>query len=250
MQNVNYQAITWDLVWKSNQEKSSYSLNEWRDERADDKIGYFIQSGLIFRPGEKILDAGCGDGSILFAVRNHFNITIIGADFSEEALVSVRKNSLRKGHDIESHKADTRSLPFDGNSLDKIFSLGVVEHLPDPGNAVKELARCLKPNGVLVLMTPNKFSFGRVDRLVKSLLRIWKFGFQDEFSPEELAIMAQEVGLTIIKTDVVRRKRFKNDSLSFKLIYIFDSVIGSVVPKWGFYSYVFATKTTEVGCLK
>lgn len=49
MQEINYQEMAWDLVWKNNEEKSSYSLNQWRDERADDKIGYFIQSGLIFR---------------------------------------------------------------------------------------------------------------------------------------------------------------------------------------------------------
>ena len=170
MLKVNFQEITWDQVWKNNEEKSSYSLNEWRDERADDKIGYFIQSGMVFNPGEKVLDAGCGDGSILFSLRNHFNISIIGADFSEEALVNARKNSIRKGFPLESHKADTRNLPFENGALDKIFSLGVVEHLPNPSEAVLELARCLKQNGVLVLMTPNKFSFGRIDRLIKKIV--------------------------------------------------------------------------------
>ena len=186
MQEINYQEMTWNLVWKNNEERSSYSLNLWRDERADDKIGYFIQSGLTFKPGDRVLDAGCGDGSILFALKNHFDISIVGADFSEEALVNAGKNSIRKGFALESHKADTRNLPFPDMSIDKIFSLGVVEHLPNPENAVSELARCLKPGGVLVLMTPNKFSFGRIDRLVKSFFNIWKFGHQDEFSPEEL----------------------------------------------------------------
>lgn len=247
MQEMNYQELTWNLVWKSNKEKSSYSHNEWRDERADDKVGYFIQSGLIFKPGERVLDAGCGDGSILFALKNHFDVSIVGADFSEEALANAGKNSIRKGYALESHKADTRELPFQDNSIDKIFSLGVVEHLPNPENAVNELARCLKPNGVLVLMTPNKFSFGRIDRLVKSFFGLWKFGHQDEFSPKELSDMALRSGLQILKTDVVRRKRFKNDSTAFKLIFIFDSILGALIPDWGFYSYVYATKTSELG---
>lgn len=247
MQEINYQEITWNLVWKNNEEKSSYSLNQWRDERADDKIGYFIQSGLVFKPGERVLDAGCGDGSILFALKNHFDISIVGADFSEEALVNAGKNSIRKGYALESHKADTRNLPFQDMSIDKIFSLGVVEHLPNPESAVNELARCLKPGGVLVLMTPNKFSFGRIDRLVKTFFKIWKFGHQDEFSPKELSYMALNSGLQIFKTDVVRRKRFKNDSTAFKLIFIFDSIFGAFIPGWGFYSYVYATKTSELG---
>ena len=245
MLKVNFQEITWDLVWKNNQEKSSYSLTEWRDERADDKVGYFIQCGLVFREGEKILDAGCGDGSILFAIKDHFNVSIIGADFSEEALVNARKNSIRKGYPLESHKADTRDLPFENSSLDKIFSLGVIEHLQNPSDAINELSRCLKPNGILVLMTPNKFSFGRIDRLIKKLFRLWKFGHQDEFSTKELSIMVEKAGLTVIKTDVLRRKKFKNDSLAFKLIFIFDSCFGALAQGWGFYSYVYATKVSS-----
>lgn len=248
MQNLNYQEMTWDLVWKNDKKKNSYSMNEWRDERADDKIGYFIQSGLTFKPGERVLDAGCGDGSILFALKKHFDIALVGADFSQEALENASKNSIRKGASLECHKADTRNLPFDQNSIDKIFSLGVIEHLPDPQNAVNELARCLTPNGVLILMTPNKFSFGRIDRLIKSFCGIWKFGLQDEFSPLELSAMAIRAGLEIQKRDVVKRKRFKNDSTAFKLIYIFDSFMSALSSRFGFYSYVFATKpNTEKG---
>ena len=243
----NLQEYCWDQVWKKSEEKNSYSLNEWRDERADDKIGYFIQSGMIFNPGEKVLDAGCGDGSILFALKCHFNITIIGADFSEEALVNARKNSIRKGFPLESYKADTRNLPFENESLDKILSLGVIEHLQNPSEAVDELARCLKPNGILVLMTPNKFSFGRIDRLIKNVFGLWKFGLQYEFSTKDLSLMIQNSGLKIIKTDVLRRKRFENDSTAFKLIYIIDSIIGSIAQCWGFYSYVYATKDSQVG---
>lgn len=242
MQNLNYQEMTWDLVWKNDQEKNSYSLNEWRDERADDKVGYFIQSGLVFKSGERILDAGCGDGSILFALKKHFDISLVGADFSEEALLNASRNSIRKGVSLESHKADTRNLPFAKNSIDKIFSLGVVEHLPDPEKAVSELARCLKPNGVLILMTPNKFSFGRIDRLVKTFLGIWKFGHQDEYTVNELSTMAIRAGLSIQKTEVVKRKRFKNDSTAFKLIYVFDSLLCAFNSRFGFYSYIFATK--------
>lgn len=242
MQKLNFQEVTWDLVWKDDLSRSSYSLNEWRDERADDKVGYFIQSGLTFKTGERVLDAGCGDGSILFSIKKHFNVSLIGADFSDEALANAAKNSLRKGFDLESHKADTRDLPFETNSIDKIFSLGVVEHLDNPEEAVNELARCLKPDGTLILMTPNKFSFGRFDRLLKTSLGIWKFGHQDEFSTEELIRMVLKSGLTIQKYEVVKRRRFKNDSMAFKLIYIFDSLTSALNSKWGFYSYVYATK--------
>jgi len=242
MQTLNYQELTWNLVWTNDQEKSSYALREWRDERANDKIGYFLQSGLTFNHGERVLDAGCGDGSILFALKKHFEISIIGADFSEDALLNTEKNSIRTGFPIETYRADTRNLPLEDNSIDKIFSLGVIEHINDPQTAVNELARCLKPNGVLILMTPNKFLFGRIDRLIKTLLGVWKFGHQDEFSTTELAEMALKAGLNIQKTEVVKRRRFKNDSKAFKIIFILDSLIGAFSSRFGFYSYVYATK--------
>lgn len=246
MQQLNFQEITWDQVWKNDQRKNSYSFNEWRDERADDKVGYFVQSGLVFKSGERVLDAGCGDGSILFALKKHFDISLVGADFSEGALSNAAKNSIRKGLSLESHKADTRNLPFDQNSMDKIFSLGVIEHLPDPQNAIDELARCLRPNGLLILMTPNKFSFGRIDRVVKRFFGVWRFGHQDEFSIEELSTMILKSGLKVQKADVVKRKRFKNDSTAFKLIYIFDSLFGAFSSRCGFYSYVYAIKCEEM----
>ena len=59
--------------------------------------------------------------------------------------------------------------------------------------------------------------------------------------------MAIKSGLQVFKTDVVKRKRFKNDSNAFKLIFIFDSILGAFISGWGFYSYVYATKTSELG---
>lgn len=242
MKKTNCQESTWNLIWQTNTTKNSYSSREWRDERADDKIGLFIQNGINFKANEKVLDAGCGDGSILFALKNHFDINIIGVDFSEKALVSAERNSIRKGYPITVLKADTRKLPFESSSLDKIFSLGVIEHLEDPQNAIDELARCLIEDGVLILMTPNKYSFGRIDRLFKKLTGTWKFGHQDEYSIDELSHFTKKSGLTIFKKQVVKRKRFKNDSFAFKLIFIIDSIIGAFISNWGFYSYIYACK--------
>ncbi len=242
MESINLEESTWNRIWSNSHSKNSYSLIEWRDERADDKVGFFIQSGMQFKMGERVLDAGCGDASILFSLKKHFDIKIMGADFSESALANAKNNSLRHGMEIEKFKADTRELPFVNNSIDKIFSLGVIEHLPDPEIAVHELSRCLAPNGQLVLMTPNKYSFGRLDRCVKNIFGLWKFAHQDEFSTDELSSMAKRAGLVIQKTEVVKRRRFENDSIAFKLIFIFDSIAGAFFSQWGFYSYVFATK--------
>ena len=40
---------------------------------------------------------------------------------------------------------------------------------------MKEMYRVLKTNGHLILMTPNKYSFGILDKKIKILLKVWKF---------------------------------------------------------------------------
>lgn len=49
--------------------------------------------------------------------------------------------------------ADAENLPFKNNFCDTASMISVLEHLPDPGKALKEAARILKPKGILVLIT-------------------------------------------------------------------------------------------------
>ncbi len=239
---LNTQEISWNNVWSTDIKKNTYSHSDWRNERADDKIGYFLQKGVLFHQDELVLDAGCGDGSILFAIKKHFPVRPIGLDFSQKALDAVSKNIIEKNNHIETYKSDTREMPFGNSSIDKILSLGVIEHLLDSQSAVDELARCLKKNGLLILMTPNKKSFGRIDRIMKMLFGCWKFGLQKEFDVDELEQMVEKSGLKVVKKETVIRKRFKNDSFAFRIIYAMDSFFSVFSDKWGFYSYVFATK--------
>jgi len=73
-------------------------------------------------------------------------------------------------------------------------------------------------------------------------LEFGKFGHQDEFSVEELKTMVIQAGLNIQKVEVVKRRRFVNDSTAFKLIYVFDSLLCAFNSRFGFYSYVFCDK--------
>lgn len=50
--------------------------------------------------------------------------------------------------------ADAQQLPFKNESMDAVLLLDVLEHLPHPQNCLREIARVLKPNGLLVLKVP------------------------------------------------------------------------------------------------
>lgn len=56
-------------------------------------------------------------------------------------------------------RADIDHLPFKDGTVDAVVSMSVVEHLMDPLTAFREVARVLKPKGVVVLQTPNKYDY-------------------------------------------------------------------------------------------
>lgn len=110
---------------------------------------------LDIRPGDKILDAGCGPGFYIRLLSFLYkDIKIIGIDTDIEALSQLRKDNKKKN--IRVLYGDLmKPLPFPSNTFDKIIFSEVAEHVPSDTKALKELYRVLKKNGLLVLTVPN-----------------------------------------------------------------------------------------------
>ena len=100
--------------------------------------------------GKYLLDAGCGTGWFSKKACER-GAQVVSMDLGEGLLSEVKKkcNSSRiVGSILE--------IPFNENTFDIIVSSEVIEHVPDPYQAIEELFRVLKPGGTLVLTTPNK----------------------------------------------------------------------------------------------
>ena len=94
---------------------------------------------------------------------------------------------------------------------------------------MNEMYRVLKTNGHLILMTPNKYSFGILDKKIKILLKVWKFGYQTEYSVNDLEKIANKYGFKVVSRNTELRKTFKNDSISFKLISSIDQILNVLI---------------------
>jgi ubiquinone/menaquinone biosynthesis C-methylase UbiE len=108
------------------------------------------------RPTDRILDAGCGYGyHTLRLARSGALIT--AADFSDVALKAAQQTIASAGiaDKVELKQADLTALPFADNSFEFVVSWGVIMHVPEMEKALTELARVLKPGGVLVLCENN-----------------------------------------------------------------------------------------------
>jgi SAM-dependent methyltransferase len=97
--------------------------------------------------GQRLLDVGCGTGHHLADLRQRgFNVT--GVDGSGEMLTHAR----RINPDVELVQSDVARLPFDDASFDIVLCVEVARYLADPDPCLREIARVLRPRG-LVLMT-------------------------------------------------------------------------------------------------
>ena len=98
--------------------------------------------------GEKILDVGCGTGSLTFALARAADLGEIAAiDYSpvfvEEA---IQRNSDPR---IKIRQADACDLPFEDGAFDRSLALLVLHFVPEAGKAVAEMRRVVRKGGVV-----------------------------------------------------------------------------------------------------
>lgn len=101
-----------------------------------------------------VLDVGCGIGhsAQLLAPRHS-----VGLDLEYAAL---------RDQDRPTVQADMRRLPVRSGAVTDVVSVQSLEHVPDPGVVLAEVARVLAPAGTAIFVTPNRLTFGRPDEVI------------------------------------------------------------------------------------
>jgi len=107
---------------------------------------------------KRVLEIGLGQGADAERIARH-GARYSGVDLTDEA---VRRTQMRfdlKGLPYERiEKASALSLPFNDSSFDIVYSHGVLHHIPEIATAQGEIARVLKPDGILIAMLYAKYS--------------------------------------------------------------------------------------------
>lgn len=115
------------------------------------------------RPGQRILDIGCGTGIVARTVAQRAGgAQITGLDLNAEMLAVARKASASFQPAIDWQQGDAAELPFADGSFDIVFSQYAIQFFSDPAAALREMRRVLAPDGRLALMTGRSVEQNRV----------------------------------------------------------------------------------------
>lgn len=128
---------------------------DWDSRFPDDGPAYAAAvTALGLRPGDRVLDAGCGTGRALPALRAAVGPSgvVAGLDLTPAMLQAA----VRAGRDRDGHLllADVAALPLRSGSLDAVFAAGLIAHLPRPAENLRGMARVVRPHGLLALFHP------------------------------------------------------------------------------------------------
>ena len=117
--------------------------------RRTGEVARFLAPHL--RPGMRLLDCGCGPGSITVDLaRTVAPGEAVGIDLREDALAQGRALARERSlANVTFETASVYQLPYPDRSFDAAFACAVLQHLAAPLAALKEMRRVLKPGGVI-----------------------------------------------------------------------------------------------------
>ena len=142
---------------------------------------------LDIAPGDRVLEVGFGGGSLIAALLGQSASHVIGVDLSEAMVARARRRFRREiaAERVQLLTGSVERLPISDAAADKACSLNTIYFWKDPAAGMSELARVLRPGGLMI-----------VGFEAPETMRAWPghvHGFRI-YEPEEVVRLAEEAG--------------------------------------------------------
>ncbi|MDZ5447007.1 methyltransferase domain-containing protein [Micromonospora sp. 4G57] len=153
---------------------NGYEGRHWAEHQARyDAVNSGFNDAVLaaVRPGDRILDIGCGNGQLTrFAARRSSDGHAVGVDLSAPMLDRARESAAAEGvANVEFLRADAQAYPFPAAGFDVALSRFGVMFFADPVAAFANIGRALRPGGRLAFVSLDDFRHGDLGAVLGAL---------------------------------------------------------------------------------
>jgi 2-polyprenyl-6-hydroxyphenyl methylase / 3-demethylubiquinone-9 3-methyltransferase len=171
--------------------------------------------GLKPLAGRAALDVGCGAG-LLCEPLARLGASVTGVDAAPENIAVAKAHAAQSGLAIDYRAGELADQKL--GQFDLVTSMEVIEHVADPAAFVAGLAAHLKPDGLMILSTPNRTMASKLF-LVEAAERLGQVprgthDWDQFLTPEELEALLTDAGLEVVEMRGIAISPFKGLHLS------------------------------------
>lgn len=119
-----------------------------------------IRPGLDYKPGDRVLDVGCGVGAVLRVLAAEFpGIRCSGIDLEPRQIEFARRYLAAEKVEADLRVGNAAALPWGDGAFDHVYMMWFLEHLRDPVPVLREARRVLRPRGTIALVETDYTTF-------------------------------------------------------------------------------------------
>lgn len=163
------------------------------------------------KPGDRVLDVGCGTGDLTMAAKAVTGPTgeVYGTDASPEMIDLARRKATRTGVDVTFQIDLIENMTFPDNQFDVVLSSLMMHHLPDDlkREGLAQIYRVLKPGGRLLIVDMESSPSGSVlRRLSDVMIQLHGGHTAMQNNVKKLIPLVEAAGFTNVETNKINRQ--------------------------------------------